>query len=76
MDSNNKMLSGWRGERIRREFLGSKNKVTLLIDFVDWTTMLRKSSKMGRRGNYMIGYRRTKNPNYQNSHIQEKGRKR
>lgn len=55
MDSNNKMLSGWRGERIRREFLGSKNKVTLLIDFVDWTTMLRKSSKMGRRGNYMIG---------------------
>lgn len=57
------MLSAWKSKRIRSELLGTK-KLTLLIDFVDWTIMLRKIFQNGKKRKRYDWIDKNSKPNY------------
>lgn len=57
------MLSAWKSKRIRSELLGTK-KLTLLIDFVDWTIMLRKIFQNGKKRKRYYWIDKNSKPNY------------
>lgn len=72
MGSNGKMLSDWRSKRIRSELLGTKKKLTLLIDFVDVEKKIFQNGEKRKRHDWID---KNSKPNYQEFSYSRKGEK-